>query len=90
MNKNQFKPDYHRFQMETSAQSVHDNLNGIVDYQTHHRLREAQVCQFRNIVTLHLNSDIYFIGTYTAFAPLDSAVSFQTPVAMQDSDVLPN
>jgi hypothetical protein len=29
--------------METSAQSVHDNLNGIVDYQTHHRLREAQV-----------------------------------------------
>lgn len=29
-------------QMETSAQSVHDNLNGIVDYQTHHRLREAQ------------------------------------------------
>ena len=29
--------------METSAQNVHDNLNGIVDYQTHHRLREAQV-----------------------------------------------
>ncbi len=31
------------FQMETSAQEVHENLNGIIDYQTHHRLRETQV-----------------------------------------------
>jgi hypothetical protein len=30
-------------QLETSAQNVHENLNSIVDYQTHHRLREAQV-----------------------------------------------
>lgn len=29
-------------QMETSAQEVHENLNSIVDYQTHHRLRETQ------------------------------------------------
>ena len=29
--------------METSAQEVHENLNSIVDYQTHHRLRETQV-----------------------------------------------
>lgn len=29
-------------QMETSAQEVHENLNGIIDYQTHHRLRETQ------------------------------------------------
>ncbi|XP_076231191.1 transmembrane emp24 domain-containing protein 7 [Calliopsis andreniformis] len=29
-------------QMESSAQEVHKNLNSIVDYQTHHRLREAQ------------------------------------------------
>ncbi|KAK2717921.1 transmembrane emp24 domain-containing protein 7-like [Artemia franciscana] len=29
-------------QMETSAQSVHENLNTIIDYQTHHRLRESQ------------------------------------------------
>ena len=28
--------------METSAQSVHENLNTIIDYQTHHRLRESQ------------------------------------------------
>ena len=27
--------------METSAQEVHENLNSIVDYQTHHRLRET-------------------------------------------------
>jgi len=29
-------------QLETSAQEVHENLNGIIDYQTHHRLRETQ------------------------------------------------
>jgi protein ERP2 len=29
-------------QLETSAQSIHENLNSVIDYQTHHRLREAQ------------------------------------------------
>lgn len=29
-------------QMETSAQEVHENMNAIIDYQTHHRLRETQ------------------------------------------------
>lgn len=29
-------------QMETSAQEVHENLNTVIDYQTHHRLRETQ------------------------------------------------
>lgn len=29
-------------QLETSAQGIHENLNGIIDYQTHHRLRESQ------------------------------------------------
>ncbi|TRY69424.1 hypothetical protein TCAL_03270 [Tigriopus californicus] len=29
-------------QMETSSQEVHENLNAIIDYQTHHRLRETQ------------------------------------------------
>lgn len=28
--------------METSAVQVHDSLNVIIDYQTHHRLREAR------------------------------------------------
>lgn len=28
--------------METAAVNVHENLNTIIDYQTHHRLREAQ------------------------------------------------
>jgi hypothetical protein len=28
--------------METSAQEIHKSLNAILDYQTHHRLREAQ------------------------------------------------
>lgn len=28
--------------METSAQDIHTGLNTILDYQTHHRLREAQ------------------------------------------------
>lgn len=28
--------------MESSSESMHNNLNTIVDYQTHHRLREAQ------------------------------------------------
>ncbi|ROT73827.1 transmembrane emp24 domain-containing protein 7 [Penaeus vannamei] len=29
-------------QMESSSQKVHENLNSIIDYQTHHRLQEAQ------------------------------------------------
>ncbi|XP_052861404.1 transmembrane emp24 domain-containing protein 7 [Anopheles cruzii] len=29
-------------QLETSAQEIHKALNAILDYQTHHRLREAQ------------------------------------------------
>jgi len=29
-------------QMESSAQEIHENLNSVVDYQTHHRLRETQ------------------------------------------------
>lgn len=29
-------------QMESSAETVYKNLNSILDYQTHHRLREAQ------------------------------------------------
>lgn len=29
-------------QMETSAQEVHENMNAMIDYQTHHRLRETQ------------------------------------------------
>ncbi|XP_063230739.1 transmembrane emp24 domain-containing protein 7 [Bacillus rossius redtenbacheri] len=29
-------------QMESSAQEIHKSLNSIIDYQTHHRLREAQ------------------------------------------------
>merc|ERR1719347_1504022 len=29
-------------QMETSAREVHENMNAVIDYQTHHRLRESQ------------------------------------------------
>ncbi|XP_023720029.1 transmembrane emp24 domain-containing protein 7 [Cryptotermes secundus] len=29
-------------QMESSAQEIHKSLSSIIDYQTHHRLREAQ------------------------------------------------
>lgn len=28
--------------MESSAQDIHKALNSIIDFQTHHRLREAQ------------------------------------------------
>jgi protein ERP2 len=28
--------------MESSAQEIHKSVNSITDYQTHHRLREAQ------------------------------------------------
>lgn len=30
------------FQMEVSTQEIHQSLKSIIDYQTHHRLREAQ------------------------------------------------
>lgn len=33
-------------QMESSAKEVHENLKSILDYQTHHRLREAQGRKF--------------------------------------------
>ena len=29
--------------MESAAQDIHENMRSVVDYQTHHRLREAQV-----------------------------------------------
>jgi hypothetical protein len=29
--------------MEASSAEVHENLNAIIDYQTHHRLRETAV-----------------------------------------------
>jgi protein ERP2 len=29
-------------QMESSSQAIHEGLNTVLDYQTHHRLREAQ------------------------------------------------
>lgn len=29
-------------QMESSAREIHENLNAVIDYQTHHRLRETQ------------------------------------------------
>jgi len=28
--------------MESSAREIHENLNAVIDYQTHHRLRETQ------------------------------------------------
>ena len=28
--------------METSAREIHENMNAVIDYQTHHRLRETQ------------------------------------------------
>lgn len=28
--------------MESSSQKIHEDLNSVIDYQTHHRLREAQ------------------------------------------------
>lgn len=32
--------------MESSSKEIHENLNSILDYQTHHRLREAQGRKF--------------------------------------------
>lgn len=29
-------------QMESSSHALHENLNKVIDYQTHHRLRESQ------------------------------------------------
>jgi len=29
-------------QMETSSREIHENLNAVIDFQTHHRLRETQ------------------------------------------------
>ena len=29
-------------QMESSSHTIHENMNKVIDYQTHHRLRESQ------------------------------------------------
>ena len=42
-------------QMETSAREVHENMNAVIDYQTHHRLRETQVGLF----SIGLDSQIW-------------------------------
>lgn len=40
-------------QLEASSQEIHKSLNAILDYQTHHRLREAQgVCWMRFFLPL--------------------------------------
>ena len=44
-------------QMESAAQDIHENMRSVVDYQTHHRLREAQVGQA-------IFLDIYFCHPY--------------------------
>ena len=48
--------------METSAQEVHENLNSIIDYQTHHRLRETQVLDKSLVLTSknHLGTNLLF------------------------------
>ncbi|XP_076336854.1 transmembrane emp24 domain-containing protein 7-like [Tachypleus tridentatus] len=42
--------------MESSSVQVHENLNTIIDYQTHHRLREAQGRKFAE----DLNSKVLY------------------------------
>lgn len=32
--------------MESSADAMHENLKSVIDYQTHHRLREVQGREF--------------------------------------------
>lgn len=45
-------PSQHRAltQMESSSKIVHENLKSIIDYQTHHRLREAQGEEFAELL----------------------------------------
>ena len=38
--------------MESSSQEVHENLNAIIDYQTHHRLRETAVSNLVQKISL--------------------------------------
>lgn len=51
-------------QMETSSQEVHENLNAIIDYQTHHRLRETQ--SRKRAEDLNERVMIWSIGVTTA------------------------
>ena len=57
------------FQLESSAQEVHENLNSIIDYQTHHRLRETQVNQtyFHTYIYLPVNFPIPNYWTFSTF-----------------------
>ena len=53
--------------MESSAQEVHENLNSVVDYQTHHRLRETQV-SYTYISVRHEKSYILNKGRINIFS----------------------
>ena len=54
--------------MESSAQEIHENLNSVVDYQTHHRLRETQVS---SLIHGHLQ---YQDSHFTIFQSLEAIV----------------
>ena len=51
---------YFLFQMETSSMIMHDNLKTVIDYQTHHRLREAQGEEFAE--NLNTRVQLWSIG----------------------------
>ncbi|XP_076353270.1 transmembrane emp24 domain-containing protein 7-like [Tachypleus tridentatus] len=52
--------------MESSCTQVHENLNTVIDYQTHHRLREAQGRKFAE----DLNTRVMFWSTGETLAIL--------------------
>ncbi|XP_013781157.1 transmembrane emp24 domain-containing protein 7-like [Limulus polyphemus] len=52
--------------MESSSIQVHENLNTIIDYQTHHRLREAQGRKFAE----DLNAKVFYWSIGEALAIL--------------------
>ncbi|XP_065157739.1 transmembrane emp24 domain-containing protein 7-like [Atheta coriaria] len=57
-------------QMETSAQDIHKALNTILDFQTHHRLREAQGRKRAE----DLNEKVFFWAVIETLAILFSAI----------------
>lgn len=75
-------------QMETSSREIHENLNSVIDFQTHHRLRETQgrkrgedLNERVMIWSIFVTVAIVFVGIAQVFV-LRSFFSEKKPSAM--------
>merc|ERR1711874_525402 len=68
-------------QMESSAREIHENLNAVIDYQTHHRLRAEDLNERIMIWSIFVTVAIFMVGLGQVFV-LKSFFSEKRPSQM--------